>query len=615
MVDPAAAKRSLMAKVKRERITQDTGTGGAWPISSDRECWALAAWQVYLSTGDRQWLTESYRIISNSITDDEDVVIDPRDGLVRGETSFMDWREQTYPRWMQAVDIYESKSLSTNAVFFGVYRVLAAMAKELHLRESKIWSEKATSLQTAVDSKFWMPEKGLYGEYRYGPVNQALSTRTDALGETLSLLTGLAPTARRDKLFSSIPVMDFGVPTVYPQSAGIPPYHNRSVWPFVEALWGVAAAQLHDEGAVAEALGSIYRASALFLTNKENFVVDTGSPIGTAINSDRQLWSVAGNLAMTYRVLFGMELRPDGLHLNPAIPKGYGDLRTLSNYHYRMMTLTIRIEGNGSRVLTATLDGAKTRPFIPAGLQGHHEMVLKMGRAISASALRSDHVRNTAALDMPAPELTDGALTWKPVQGAEMYQILRDGAPWRSVTETSISLPESKERHDYQVAAASRSAPVSFFSVPTVRVVALETRLGSNALGYLLTTQTESPDVKIDFDVTSASEYVASFTYANGEGPINTDSKCAIRTLYVDGKRLGPIVMPQRGKGAWEDYGRSSSQVVWLAPGHHIAELRFGASDFNMDGVTNSARLRTLSLEPLEPISTDRARAMPQPAR
>ncbi len=27
--------------------------------------------------------------------------------LMRGESSFLDWREQTYPRWMEPVDIYE----------------------------------------------------------------------------------------------------------------------------------------------------------------------------------------------------------------------------------------------------------------------------------------------------------------------------------------------------------------------------------------------------------------------------------------------------------------------------------------------------------------------------
>ena len=37
---PDVAKISLMKKVKRDRIIQDTGSGGAWPVSSDRTTWA-----------------------------------------------------------------------------------------------------------------------------------------------------------------------------------------------------------------------------------------------------------------------------------------------------------------------------------------------------------------------------------------------------------------------------------------------------------------------------------------------------------------------------------------------------------------------------------------------
>ena len=30
------------------RIVQDTGSGGAWPVSTDRMVWLLAAWEVYI---------------------------------------------------------------------------------------------------------------------------------------------------------------------------------------------------------------------------------------------------------------------------------------------------------------------------------------------------------------------------------------------------------------------------------------------------------------------------------------------------------------------------------------------------------------------------------------
>lgn len=42
MLEPEVAKISLMKKVKDGHIIQDTGTGGAWPVSSDRVVWS---WQ------------------------------------------------------------------------------------------------------------------------------------------------------------------------------------------------------------------------------------------------------------------------------------------------------------------------------------------------------------------------------------------------------------------------------------------------------------------------------------------------------------------------------------------------------------------------------------------
>ncbi|MGH2566049.1 MAG: hypothetical protein ACRDE5_16140, partial [Ginsengibacter sp.] len=118
-MQPEVAIKSLLRKVnKKNKIIQDTGTGGAWPCSTDRMIWAVAAWEVYKATGDKAWLKKAYIIIKNSIDDDVLVAYDATTGLVRGESSFLDWREQTYPKWMQPADIFESECLGTNAVHY-----------------------------------------------------------------------------------------------------------------------------------------------------------------------------------------------------------------------------------------------------------------------------------------------------------------------------------------------------------------------------------------------------------------------------------------------------------------------------------------------------------------
>ncbi len=73
---------------------------------------------MYKATGDKDWLLEAYGIIKNSIDDDLKNVYDNITGMVRGESSFLDWREQTYPKWMQPADIFESENLGTNAVHY-----------------------------------------------------------------------------------------------------------------------------------------------------------------------------------------------------------------------------------------------------------------------------------------------------------------------------------------------------------------------------------------------------------------------------------------------------------------------------------------------------------------
>lgn len=53
LAEPSAVRNSLVSRVKDGIILQDTGTGGGWPISTDRVVWAMGAWCLYQSGGDR----------------------------------------------------------------------------------------------------------------------------------------------------------------------------------------------------------------------------------------------------------------------------------------------------------------------------------------------------------------------------------------------------------------------------------------------------------------------------------------------------------------------------------------------------------------------------------
>ncbi len=602
-IQPEAAKESLLQKVKCDRIVQDTGTGGSWPVSTDRVTWSLAAWEIYLVTGDRHWLQQSYAVIRNSILDDEQVVMDPATGLAHGESSFMDWREQTYPRWMEPVDIYSSEALGTNAVYYRTYRILASMAEELG-QPSRDWNSRADRIRIAMNQRLWIESRGYYGQYLYGRVWQTLSPRSDALGESLAVLFDIPSPEQQDQIIRSQPLMEYGVPTVFPETPKIPPYHNRSVWPFVQAFWNLAAAKREDGDALLYGLASIYRASALFMTNKENFVSDTGDAAGTVINSDCQLWSVAGSLAMNYRVLFGMEFAVDGLHLHPVVPESLEGTRTLTNFHYRAAILSIEVRGFGSRIRSITVDGNSSSPVIPATLIGKHRVVIELAdQPLRSGALNL--VKSTTAPETPEPQLEDKTLIWKAVEGAAQYQVYRNGGLIATTTSTSFAAPGSNGLTQYQVAAVDSSGVASFLSEPVkldekVITVPVVTGDSGQTQAFATLEQSGRTGLSVNREIPRSGQYSLAFRYANGSGPISTDNKCAVRTLLIDGKEVGPVVFPQRGMGDWNDWGTSNIQLTQLSAGMHRFELRLLPQDINMNGVVNSVRIASISLVALQ---------------
>jgi len=607
IVDPEGAKTSLLHKVTEDgRIIQDTGTGGSWPVSTDRMTWALAAWEVYATTGDEEWLEKSYDIIRRSAEDDRQTAVDSTTGLFYGESSFMDWREQSYPDWMDPKDIYRSQVLSTNVVHYRTYRVLAQMAKALGEYPEE-WERVASRVKEGINEHLWRPKDGHYAGYRYGRTYLSQTPRAEALGEALAILSGVTDEERASRVATNHPVVDFGTPSFWPYIPEIPPYHNAGIWPFVTSYWTWASASAGNTTGVEHGLASLYRAAALFLTNKENMVAQTGHFEGTQINSDRQLWSVAGNLATVYRVFFGMRFGPDGLRLDPFVPKSYSGTRTLKGVSYRNATLDLTLKGHGTRITQITLDGEPLDdPVIPGDLTGRHEVRILLSGDVPESERTLVANRYTPAA--PSAQVTNGNLSWEPVGEASAYRIIRNGAVVDTTLRTRYPVSADSALAEYQVQAVDarglrsfRSEPVRVVDETGVQMIQPSDTLkseheGYTGEGYLPLSKGENTTVKMNVTVGEAGTYALDLRYANGNGPINTDNKCAIRTVRVDGERLGAAVLPQRGVDAWSDWGYSNTLRVELKAGTHTITLAFTDSDENMNGEVNAAHLDHLRL-------------------
>ncbi len=615
IVNPDASKRSLSAKVNNDRIIQDTGTGGSWPISSDRMTWALAAWEVYAVTGDRDWLEYAYDVIKNSVQDDLQVTYNPSKNLFYGESSFLDWREQTYPRWMQPVDIYRSHNLGTNAVFYETFNILYKMEKVLRIRSDS--SRKTSELiKSGINKHLWMKEKGYYGQYLYGRNFLTLSPKSESLGEALTVLFDIANKKQQKKIIRNLPVTKFGVTCVFPQIPGIPPYHNNGIWPFVVAYWTWASAKVENVRSVEHGIASIYRAAALFLTNKENMVASTGDFMGTEINSDRQLWSVAGNLATVYRVFYGMTFSPDGLTLKPFIPKPFAGKRTLKNLRYREANVTIIINGYGSKIKSVTLDGKKIKMArIPHDLKGDHKLIINLdNNALPTNPINLVDIKYSP--EMVSPSLDDAVLRWDKVTGARKYLIYRNGEKIGETTKVSFEIKPFANYAEYQIVAIDDEGFQSFLSEPVINVPAENVKIiqtenyvglkslhkyaGYSGSGYIELSLSDKQNLRITAEIEQTGIYSIEFRYANGNGPINTNNKCAIRTLFVNGHPVGAIVMPQRGVDSWEDWGYSNSIRIPMSAGKHMIELIFTDSNHNMNRQVNSALLDGMRLTLLD---------------
>jgi len=606
-MQPKVSQNSLMRKVNSNgRIIQDTGTGGAWPASTDRMIWAVAAWEIYKVTGDKNWLKKVYPIIRNSIEDDIMVDHDLNTGLVKGESSFLDWREQTYPRWMQPVDIYSSKNLGTNAVHYRALTVASRMAELMNDKSIAIkYTAEAQKIKEGINKYFWISDKNYYGQYLYGRINQILSLRSEALGEALSVVFDVADPARQKQVVQNVPVLDYGIPCIYPQITDIPPYHNNAVWPFVQTYWMWAAAKTGNEKSVLHSIAAIYRAAAMFLTNKENFVADNGDWAGTQINSSNMLWSLSGNISLVHKVLFGIRFDENDLRFDPFVPKAMAATRRLDNFKYRKAVLDIELSGFGNRIASFILDGKMQKSFIISStLTGKHTVKI----VLENNELENQPinlVKNEFTFVTPIATHENGKLTWQAIEGATNYLILKNGQNWKETTSTSLDIPAS-ETGEFQVMAVDRNGITSFASEPIsvypesdTKIVEIENFLSPSTLpysgfsgsGFVEISRSVNRIVSLDIEVTTDGKYSIDWRYANGNGPINTENKCAIRTLFVDYIRLGAQIFPQRGTKEWSNWGFSNAIQVQLKAGKHILRLEFMPENENMNIEVNQAML------------------------
>lgn len=214
----------------------------------------------------------------------------------------------------------------------------------------------------------------------------------------------------------------------------------------------------------------------------------------------------------------------------------------------------------------------------------------------------------------PITDFKDGKLSWPAIEGAIQYRILKNGQPWNETTSASYQI-KSVESGEFQVQAVNKAGIPSFGSEPVmnypdtaIQVYEIEKVLpqsglpyhGFSGTGFVEISRTVNREVSIEINVSADGFYAIDWRYSNGNGPTNTENKCAIRTLFVDNVRLGAQIFPQRGKEEWSNWGFSNSLKITLKAGKHILKLKFMKENENMNIEVNQAMLDNVRVVRIE---------------
>ena len=317
------------------QIVQDTGSGGSWPVSTDRVTWAFAAEETLnnLAPAERPaFAARALQALSNTIENDRLAAFDQAAGLYTGEESFLDWRDQSYAAWIPGdlASMASSAALSTNVAHYKALTLAAQLAREQSdPARAKRYGDWAAALKRSINTRLWLPDEGMYSSLTAAHFDGAPLHKFDWLGQALAIVTGVADGERARSILARYPHGPMGAPVIWPQQQGMPVYHNRAMWPFVTA-YGLRAAALGRHAGVADAAyDALIRGAALNLSNMENLEWLSGQPvlldeahpelIGPVINSRRQLWSVGGYIGMVVRNVFGVSATAGGIRLQPFV--------------------------------------------------------------------------------------------------------------------------------------------------------------------------------------------------------------------------------------------------------------------------------------------------------
>ena len=588
---------------------EDTGTGGSYPVSTDKIITYLSVWEIYLSTGDESVLEYFYDICLSNIKQDYNTVWDSESGLMKGETCGLDWRSQTYPDWMgneveeSLANIAEGKATSVNMIYLGVLQRMIKTAEILGKEDTEYLQAKYDALYKAVTERLWHDELGCYAAWEYPSyMGSPLPYKIDCIANGYALWFNIGTQEQLDSIAENYPLVTYGANVVYPNKQGDLEhkdriYHNRGVWPGWEAQLMLAGAEHGYDLLSEEIWNSCITAAATSLVNKE--VVDFTT--GEGIHVNHQLWSIAATLSGYYKVLFGMIYDTDGITFEPYIPEWMEGPFYLNDYTYCDATIDLTLEGEGSVIQSIVVNGENvgTSYTLPFGASGNYEIVITVADTNEEveTVNLNDEKNHVISPKMPVAKLSGNTLTWGAQSGCT-YKVWT-GSEYVDCSTNSYTIDPSVYGA-YSVVVVSKDGVWSEMSRPVVvspsriKIEAenctLKNLSKATASGKSVVTDVFSANLEraltINVDIKEAGQYVffACYNDYSSNDPTSC-SNAAIRSVFVDGTDVGALVFPVVNY----DFQTSTHLLLQLTEGAHEIVVKFDRDNFYDSNMTHDS--------------------------
>ncbi len=458
-------------------------------------------------------------------------------------------------------------------------------------------------------------------------LDPAPTRRLDLLGSAFAVLFGVATADQIPRILASYPHYGPGAPVIWPQQQQTPIYHNRGEWPFVTAYWLRAAAAAGNGTVADKMVRALMRGAALNLSNMENFEAGSGDPFveegatsGPVVNSQRQLWSVAGYLSMVHHTIFGMAAEDGGIRVRPFVSAelrttlfGGTDSLVLNGYPYRGHRITVVLHlpsdaGTGPLpVDRIELDGTEVGGSFLAeadlGAEARVDVFLGTGTGAAGAITEvSDgdwrqvfgpRTPRITGLSASGTDLTLSLDTNGEDGSTVQWRIYRDGVvvadalAGTTTSWTDTGVDATGERSPCYTAEltftgsgnhSQHAPPVCWWGASTERITTVDASAMANVGGAGSTDHGRfhyepwgDPGDSLTvsgFSPSQSGEHLLQVTFGNGAGGVTTGVTCAVKRVTVIDEGTdatvadGTVMMPHLG--AWDRWEDSSFVPVQL---------------------------------------------------